>query len=148
MSSLKKKVFLASRLPEKFDFLASRFGDSFALTQNHREADLIIVDLAHPLNLSWVPESSTQLVAVDLCCPPLLLAALDGPEDPAVLSMVKSLFPESGPVYNKREDLEKTLAWVNSVFPLYNARNLRDAKIDRISTDMVLQRVRLGESPQ
>ena len=137
-----KKIFLATRTPESFDFLTGRFGESFSMTRDYREADLVILDLANPLDhLNWVSQSSTHFFAGP-CCPPFLLAALGAPPDPDTLRTVKSVFPESGRVHRQREELEETLAWVDSVFPFYNLRNLRNAELDRMSSDMVVQHMK------
>jgi hypothetical protein len=137
----RKKVFLASGTPEKFAFLEKRFGDAFKLTDDSSEADLIIVDLASPV-LSWVTEKAEF---VGSCCPPFVLTALDGPENQVTLTVIKDIFKGRaiGQVYKQPQEVEETLAWMQSIFPFFNKRNVpTNTELERSRTDMVLQGLR------
>jgi hypothetical protein len=135
-----KKIYLASGAPQNFDFLTNRFGKSFAFTDDYNEADLLIVDLANPVKPTWVP-SGTMFVAGP-CPPPFLLTALHGPEDEGIFNTIKNVFSVIGPVHKKQEDLEDALAWIQSMFPLTNVRNLGDPRLAEESKALVLQRMK------
>jgi hypothetical protein len=76
------------------------------------------------------------------CPPPFLLTALHGPEDENIFSTIKNVFPVIGPVHKKQEDLEDALAWIQSLFPLYNVKNLRNPKLEDETTAFILQRLK------
>lgn len=143
-----RKVFIASGTPESFGFLRNRFGDNFKLTDDAAEADLIIVDLAHPVRPRWIGVGATAHFVAGPCWPPFVLTALDGPEDQRTLAAIQDVLPEEmviGPVHKKPEDLEATLAWLQSIFPISNVRNLPSRPdLERLKNDMILQRLREG----
>jgi hypothetical protein len=142
-----RKVFLASGTPQKFAFLRNRLGD-FKITDDASEADLIIVDLASPVRPRWIGAGAQAHFVAGPCWPPFVLTALDGPEDPRVLASIQDVLPEEtviGPVHRKPEDLEETLAWLQSIFPFSNVRNLPSSPVvERLKNDMILQRLREG----
>jgi hypothetical protein len=142
-----RKIFIASGTPQKFAFLQNRFGDNFKITDDSSEADLIIVDLANPVLPSWVPRSASAQFFAGPCCPPFVLTALDGPEDQNILTTIRSVFPDMqiGQVYKQRQEVEETLAWLQSILPFSNVRNLQPGPaFERLKNDMILRHLREG----
>lgn len=94
------KIYLASCAPENFGFLATN--PSIQLITEPRDADLIIVDLANPVNPSkWVGDL------------PFILAAVGGPEDPKTLSAIKFFFPSHRSIKKASEELEEIISIVH-----------------------------------
>lgn len=134
-----RKIYVASGAPEKLAFLGKRF----TITNDPREADLIIVDVSQAIELAWVRASGHFFAGP--CCPPFILTAIGGKKDEVVLNEIKRIFPDLvlGDVYQDPEALEKTLAWMQSILPFQNVQNVTaDSSMDRLKVDFLLQKVR------
>ncbi|HEX4962860.1 MAG TPA: hypothetical protein VF173_18635 [Thermoanaerobaculia bacterium] len=138
-----RKALIASDKPDNFAFLGKRF----TFTDDAAEADLIIVDLANPVpTRKWVGAGATAHFIAGPCWTPFVLTAFDGPEDQRALAAIQDILPKEmviGPVYRKSEDLEATLAWLQSIFPFSNVHNLPNYPVlERLKTGMILQYLR------
>jgi len=92
------KIYIASCSRQKFEFLENSLVEGFTFTDKANEADLIIVDLANPEEKPKWAKSC-----------PLILAAVDGPEDPEALKATRFFFPKFFPVQKGEEELKKEL---------------------------------------
>ena len=135
-------IYVATARSDRFQFLEERFPKRVRFTDDYETADLIIVDLNDPGPRPWRwVKHPTQFLVAEPCPAPFLLTALDGPKQKGVFDAITSVYDDIPPIYESQDELERSLSWVQSMFPLDNMRKFPE--VQRTRNEMVLQAMKM-----